>query len=422
MKPLLCILFSCLLWGGLSAQSDTTFISTHSENGDMEKTAVQDRYAELFGAMQPMRWTLKWNLVNNSRFDLLNIGGEFKLNPSWSLNLNYDGQIGLQTYNTLIGDISNTVFSEHVLRVEPRYYFDMARQIRAGKSADNLSGNYFSAEGSLSYTQNDNEVFSSGRSLGLRFGMQRRFLRRLYFDLSAGAGWQSSRIAAGAIGAPWQNRVYLAPRFTGGLLFGNIPPKVNGNTTCSVLRCFEEENHLLKVDVLGAVSLYLPFAAQTGLGVEYEHKLGWSPFSLALGAGGTYTGFSSRLGAVQEGGLWNAQLELRYYNTLKKRIARGKSGNNLNGTYFALNSGYTWRDYKLTSSFQSPETQRLQSGRQYAGLNFGVQQRVFKHGFIDLSVGTNFGKSEQHNLTLDQKYSNGWEFGIGGRIRAGFAF
>ena len=245
MKPLLCLLFSCLLCSGLSAQSDTSFIATHSENGVMEKTLMQDRYAELFGAMQPMRWTLKWNLVNNSRFDLLNIGGEFKLNPSWSLNLNYDGKLGLQTYNTLIGDISNTVFSEHVLRVEPRYYFDMARQIKAGKSANNLSGNYVSAEGSLSYTQNDNEVFNSGRSLGLRFGMQRRFLRRLYFDLSAGAGWQSSRGVAGAVGAPWQERVYLAPRFTGGLLFGNIPQKVSGNNACSVLHCFEEENHLL---------------------------------------------------------------------------------------------------------------------------------------------------------------------------------
>ncbi len=92
---------------------------------------------------------------------------------------------------------------------------------------------------------------------------------------------------------------------------------------------------------------------------------------------------------------------MRYYYGLKRRIARGKSGNNLSGAYVAWQG--EWFQTQTTlygKNSDGIETKNTATVRQmHTGPLWGIQHRIFDKGFIDFNIGAAMG---------NEKISNEW--------------
>ncbi len=62
---------------------------------------------------------------------------------------------------------------------------------------------------------------------------------------------------------------------------------------------------------------------------------------------------------------------------MKKRIAYGKSANNLSANYVSLLNGFDF--YKYQGDWRG--------SKRHTGLVYGVQRRLVKNGFFDLNAG-----------------------------------
>jgi hypothetical protein len=79
------------------------------------------------------------------------------------------------------------------------------------------------------------------------------------------------------------------------------------------------------------------------------------------------------------------QLAGRYYYNLNKRIRKGKSASNFSANYLsvALGTGYGRRGYGTPFS----GGQRGHAVRASAAVLYGLQRRLGRYGFVDLSAG-----------------------------------
>lgn len=397
---------------------DTTYTTIGQTSETFEKTRFIDRYDHVFGTQQPTKFLLKWNalgllpivtqgeneqvlqsanLLNSASLDLR---AEAKLAPMLSL------QVAGAFYR-----YAPTVFNRggHLVdvRVEPRWYFDMPRRIRAGKSANNLTGNYIGLEGRRFWFNNGMYNTFETNSLSLRFGMQRRLWRYGFFDLSYGVGYQSGlyrySIVGGAIDEYKDQSTFGEARVALGFALGGRKPQRDGAaaSVCDVFRCFQEDRRMFKLDLFRALRFEqnrLSFNPR----VSWEQKIGQSPFSVEvegeLGADGTrYV----NNGDVDH--LWDykvgASVQPRYYFLQKRQIARGKSGNNLNGIFLGTTLGYS-REKDRSYYFGNGTTNNF-----YTAPHLGVQYRLFKKGFIQYKFGVLWSDNQLSELVSGEPTS-----------------
>lgn len=418
MKPLFISVFLLISGIRLGAQNDTTFITTATEEGVYEKQTFNDRYEEAFGARQPVRVMVKFfNFFAPTVNELFPIGIEIKATPALSLNATVDTYVNLYTPEGAF-NISPAV---SYIRLEPRYYYAMPRRIRAGKSASNVSGNYVSLEATFPFNNKWQPAY--GNSLAARFGIQRRLFKAFYFDVSAGAGVQDNRNGNAVFGAG-DYVFFFSPRILGGI--GLVRPgasSVRQGAACDVLGCYQEENRMFKIDLANALRMTNLNALSTAIHVAAEQKIGSSPFSMEANAGVS----AWRRHAYHNNGSDNDQqalhagVEGRWYFSLKRRIATGKSGNNLQGFYVAAAVNSLWF-FTQSSSKQSEYEYRTRGREIYLQPKIGFQQRLFKRAYIDLSVGPSvmFKRATIPQIgthTYDPEYE--W---ISSRFRVGVAF
>jgi hypothetical protein len=385
----------------LSAQ-DSLKVTT--ENNPFTPPQYSTAYDDVFMNKKDAKWLVKvdaldfmLHLYNNDALDLRSSGKlphlrvEFERKIKENMSVNF----GLHTNR---GFAVSTFKAPLSLSVEPRYYFNMANRIAAGKSGNNLNGTYLGLRTDvlLLRASNPRAVEPVNYGFMLNYGIQKRVFNNWYMGYRVGVGVANTTYSTSrwvTLGADptvnfdnhqWESR--LESKFTIGLAFGGN--KKEQANTCDLFRCFEEENSLWKFDIQNAIPsitqrklFYTDSSFKMGLSAAYEHKIGQSSWSLNTELRGSYS-TNSR----QELPLKNVQvglsLEPRYYYNQKKRIANGQSANNLSGNYFtvetSLNYFYQHYDY-------SPNAV-VEGGKVRFAPKWGMQRRLFKNGFFDLSV------------------------------------
>ncbi len=160
-----------------------------------------------------------------------------------------------------------------------------------------------------------------------------------------------------------------------------------------------EETSIFKVGLT-----QLGFASSRGLLLEhtfgYEQKL-----TKAISMLGQY-----RFGMTNwDNAHMGADVAVRYYYSLPRRIRQGKSANNLSANYFSLQMDNTWRG-------QEPhrrgfgETQTGYSNQ--FSLLYGIQRRLGKRGYFDINIGPTY-RTHYNSSSFREKLSLDFNFAIG---------
>ncbi|MBK7936464.1 MAG: hypothetical protein IPJ82_04995 [Lewinellaceae bacterium] len=403
MKHFATLLF--VTFAGVTAfcqTGDTTFLSVAQDTGQFEKQRFINRYDYVFGTQKPTRLLFKWNVLAamlpfnenennristpyddaNSDISRLELSAEYKINKF--LSVHTTGSAGFLEGDFIKGKQRRTEW-----RVEPRLYYDMPARIRHGKSANNLSGNYIGLEyGRVQQSRRDGPDpgnWFSSNTYSLRFGLQRRLFRFGYVDINAGAGFRNTTYS----GNPHfrDNPFFFNTRVALGLAIG--APKYRqgeGSSYCDVLRCFQEDRQMFKIDLLRAVQLRSDMM-RFSPSFAYERKIGESSFSVELEGALTAIGWDVFITDEGRKLVWeygmSVSAEPRWYFLQKSRIARGKSGNNLSGIYGAVNARYHWN---YSAFILTPSRDRWISAAQLSPI-VGFQYRLFRNGFINYKFG-----------------------------------
>ncbi len=459
-KPFLLPFFMILLAyfiptiGGIStalAQTDSVRITHTQETGTLEKQRFIDRYDYVFMTKEPTKWMLKGygNINNLIGFNIFQsgyikrtvdfrLGVERKLSPSFSIEIDVARvskvpltEAGLIDYSNYYTSSGNRCWATSA---ELRWYYDMAKRIRKGKSSNNFSGNYLSLRYERLW-QNENSVATglSGTNgkwntdyfgsyyhsqLSLNYGIQRRFFRYGLIDFSIALNRNTNQqihrkltfldgdnsikqpidwnnIQESITSTPQHNWL-ITTNFKVGVALADFK-KTAKIPACDVFQCFENENNLWKIS-WPRISLSTSVQALNG-SIGYEQKIAKSAFSINTYMNlyalnnlqkntqqydpVTETYFPSNSQSLSLG----AQLYIqpRWYFLMNRLVRLGKSGNNLSGFYAGVNNifygsyGFIENDrYKLAFDLAPMFVN--------TGLLMGYQRKLFKNGFIDLNI------------------------------------
>lgn len=429
MKKIASLFAALLACAYLSGQTrDTSFLFYGKVIEIHQKPRFMDRYDEVFRTIDPARWMFRWDLTGGYETGTaLNLGIEHKLSPAFSLQLTY-GLSGTNRYDSLspvepfpYPDTTfyfpvSTSLGIHRFGLQSRWYYDMGQRIRAGLSANNFSGNYFGLE--LAYTTfgpglsgEEARLASEQMTAGLRWGLQRRLFRYSFLDVSFGLGARrSSGFDPNILGQRTYWDFFANTQFSLGLAL--FTPKVEKKKVeyCDVIRCFREESRVLKFDLYNLLKIRDNDNLKGKASLAWERKIGQSPFSVeVLGyvqARDERTRASESYEYAYSGWGFGGHVQPRFYYSLKKRIAKGKSGNNLSGAYLALQAAFEWDREKRINIFNEFES-NFDGTVNYLSVGplWGLQYRLFKNGFIDLNFGMVGGPRRENGMQNDNDYT-----------------
>ena len=443
-------------------------------------------YDDVFLSHRETKWLLKADLIGalNEIFDnptpLRPSSIEFERKISKALSLNVGVSMPLD-----IIDIFDSYPHDRVTAltfiVEPRYFFGKNNPNSIGQSANNLNGNYISLRAGI--TQNYLKLGNDGskgyapelkmdkRQLAINYGLQRRVFNNFYVNYKIGLAMTDIEILTATVEYPTNftppypiNRrktletVYgFDNQFTIGLAFGG-GKKVKATNSCDVFRCFEEEHQLFKIDIKELLGRFDNKNILSKITVGYEKKIGKSAFSInseisakyerikddffstwkgILGLGRFSYGYTIPSAPVGQQVIntykyYNASatVEPRFYYNLKRRIAKGKSANNLSGSYVGLAfvGGYQY-DYIPNESLNIEN--QLVGDRLYHPYfqimpKWGHQRRLFKNGFLDFSIAPLWQEFSKIKTEKGQVYNSNTDFFSFNELKAdfkiGFAF
>jgi hypothetical protein len=308
--------------------------------------------------------------------------------------------------NYSLGSVSsapNQVFGfadrKWVLGVQPRWYF----KNKTNNSVSNLNGNYVGLNALYSLDNASQSRINWG--LIANYGIQRRVFNLWYIDWQFGLGMDKFQFLDFDInGRSYINddtHYWLHNKFTLGLAFGG--GKKSATNKCDLFSCFEEEKSLWKLDIRDVYQSFSRGGISINFNPEYERKIGKSSFSINSGLGVNYSN-----SFYFKGYNASATIEPRYYYNMKKRIASGKSANNLSGNYFSINAkgSYGRGTYKgITFDGVLSEKAEFDGSTFVFEPRWGIQRRLFKNGFLDLSLAPfHYQKSFQ---TFTEKKNDG---------------
>ena len=370
------------LWG----QGGSDSLRYSQENGTLEKQRFIDQYDYVFMTKEPTKWMLKTQLSNNLASGGLTVAYERKLSPSISLGIGsyYRPESSFRQPN---GGVV----------AEIRYYYEMKKRMDEGKSANNFSGNYFGISMTQSFeklsrdyrNRSSNPFLSLNPVLDafeLRWGTQRRFFNHGIIDFGASLGIVAFDNRDYATARNVYQAFLFQTQWSLGMAWGDfkrskLPP------TCDVLRCYDNNTQLLKIAwpnlIIGnnQQSLSTSFA--------FEKQLGKSRFSLNIQNDlqidhwhlPNYFDFSTSSSA--DFSLFSIKsttyLQPRFY--FRKKTSTNSS---LSGFYTGVSLMHFFTHYGSKSNGIGSYNNRYNTLE--FGLSVGFQQKVFKHGYVDLSL------------------------------------
>lgn len=341
-------------------------------------------YDDVFLNKKEAKWLVKANLTPLAA-PLQILSFEHKLNTNLSLNYALGGIINV-----------GAAFEKRLLlNVQPRWYFKNKDE----KTVNNLNGNYIGLN--ALYTLNKINGNQGKWGLVANYGIQRRVFNNWYFDYQVGIGMDKFNINNDNNTKKGETHYWLHNSFSLGLAFGG---KKSQSNACDLFNCFEEEQSLWKLNFRDIYKSYTRYGYAISINPEYERKIGQSSFSINTGIDFDYSNYK----IFGKGYALKAELEPRYYYNLKKRIAKGKSANNLSGSYisFNLNVGYVNGSYNSVA-YDSVVTQFTKRHGTAYNLEprWGIQRRLFKNGFLDFSF-TPF-QIQKNFVIVDEIKENG---------------
>lgn len=389
-------------------------------------------YDDVFLSHKETKWLLKADFISLLK-------GEFETGAS-GLGIEYERKIG-KAFSVNIGlfadrDILDKYFlasQAMSLIIEPRWYLFANKQQMKGISGNNLNGQYVSIRAFLTKFLHSENVLGNLNYLeeqlfSINYGLQKRVFNNWYVNYRAGLGYTMRKNPRhGQWTWVYPKELGFDSEFTLGLAFGGKKSRTKIET-CDVFRCFEEESRLLKVDVSGLLQRIERNDLFSQIKIAYENKINNSSWSLNSEL--RYYIRYSKSGSTETGQFVSdirkttLSLEPRYYYNLKKRMAQGKSANNLSGNYFSFAMGYQWggENYKniYINNTINNDDYGYQTNIFTLAPKWGLQRRVFKHGFADFSIAPlqlNMGTYAKRSV-----FELGWDSFPIFDFKIGFAF
>jgi hypothetical protein len=399
------ILFLLLSFTTL-AQTDSVKVQFSEEKGTLQTKEVIDNSAYVLRLQEPINQLFKLQLgqTPNRRSSFGNLefnataAYERKLGKHFSINAGIDFWSIDEGFNT----------SSFSALIEPRWYFK--------QEVSNLSGMYvgmrYLQNLERAYTSSYTDKTSTNQVIGINIGVQNRFLRTGLFDISLMAGIENVTNTQPI----WENATGMSNgyKFTGnyiqqtnnqwfirseariGLGFSNNSQRYKASS-CDVFRCFESQKQWLKVDF--TEMFYLSENRnRINIGLDYEFKLGQSSWSINQGLKLRYMDGKGEFTNYNSSGIFQNYYRMisavtatydispRYYYNLKRRIAYGKSANNLSANYLSPIFGFdVIKKYIFSGNSYFDNGYGL--SRRHVGFLYGVQRRLIKNGFIDVNAG-----------------------------------
>lgn len=336
------------------------------------------------------------------------VGYEYKISQAFSAGVNVSLYGQFRFSPTFVGTVSGNLYG--------RWYYDMKRRIREGKSANNFSGNFFSTvlERHLSYWPYKVPSYR----VGAEFGLQRRFLNHGRLELAVGAYYhKSSRATANTASIEFpaldarqivngSEDLLIATRSSLSMAFGDWKSTDKGST-CEILKCDQYVRQQWKV-MWPNIALGARFSRAT-IGVGYERKLNDSPFSLNAQLVNDYD--DSRQGFIVNQQIYSrrsfqliSSLELRYYYLQKRKIRTGRGGNNLSGIYAGPHV-----DYILEKSWRKHYAPGKAEHFGF-GLTYGFQKTLFDNFYIDVNSAASLDIFNRRDLNVSLRIGFGLRF------------
>jgi hypothetical protein len=424
-KNQLCILFFLAIQCQLFAQRDTSYQTIRQESGEYSAPRIETPSDRLFRTRTPAKWMFKMNLAQTFLFgdNDPQTGVEYKISPAFSVGAYYGMRLGRQGDGGWLHPLS--------LAVEGRWYHDMKKRISAGRSANNFGGKYLALEAGIVNSPEAAESWDE-RRIALRYGLQQRFMRNGYFDVSIGAGISNPSPIFRSSTFSIDQRVSVG-------LAAFLPrPKTTtaSSDLCEVLHCQDEQYSMLKIDVFDIFRFWSNgdnFFFSLRPNIAYEQKIGRSPFSVELDLAARYdrVRYPTFTDIRFASAYWNATGEVKWYYNMRKRILNGRSGNNLSGAFIGLQlerNNLIKRSVNYSSDGSGVFDFSVVTGDYWAGnLVWGIQQRIFERGFIQFKIGpgSTFGghnyRYEGADIPLT-KIARRNELNIVADLKVGFAF
>jgi hypothetical protein len=315
---------------------------------------------------------------------------EHKIGKHFSLNSGLFAGIGLLERN------SDKPLS---LIIEPRWYFS--------QKANNLNGEYISLKTEITKEFSEN-IKGTYSNTSLNVGLQRRVYNNWFANFHVGLNYFHSD--NDKVTYKFNKTLSLIGDFTMGLSFGG--GKKSTIQSCDVFNCFEEEKSLFKVDLRGLLIGVSQYGFTSQPIIAYEHKLNtsWSlnhevRSKLNVVFKQDPFGFNN----YNNNFVITYNIEPRYYYNMKKRIAEGKSSNNLSGNYFSLSTGYTYRRIKYEQIGDPKFINKRKEERHYITFlpKYGIQRKIFNKGFVDISFAPFQFYNFKSNLENEYSLSSG---------------
>lgn len=406
------VLFVLSLLVSLVAHAQDTVSVSYSEEADtLVKQRFIDRYENVFMTKVATRHMVKIGLsqyyqaiafplqddkiLNNTS---LQLGYEFKFLPAFSIAL--AGHMPLLDLNIpLKGLVQYTVMDAQL-----RWFVGMRRRIKKGLSANNFSGNYIGVFYNVPGT-----VDHYNPKIGLRLGIQRRFLNRGFMDFNFSV---HKRV----------DKVECSTQAILGIAFGDWK-RINRAPLCDILFCDEQIRNQWKVRLPEITVGY--YLNRLKAGVAFEQKLSDWPLSLnfqldaAMNNGFNLIRVKNNIygyetdykNVYSREKIVSFSIQPRYYAFTKAQQLKGRSRNGLSGLYAGVNTEYYY--YKGSHGHAVYDNLRSEDSIINAGPLIGFQLRLFNHGYFDCNTSYNF---------QDYLKSTQTDFGFRTNITLGLAF
>ncbi|GAB3512347.1 hypothetical protein [Emticicia fontis] len=411
----------------IKAQTDSVKVSFSEEKVEnFQKTTLIDEYEKAFGNNRIVKTALRIGFNKGSQLSSMQGTVPLPFNTFLQAlipSLLIEQKIGLD--KSIIVSFTGSKSKQNILwsanvGLEGRWYYQMKHRVKMMKQQPNITGKYISLRYNwLPYKTNPLHketklewvMYQPTSSYSINWGWQ--FGNNVNYGFSLGvkqgdkATINSENIwvdinRSNYTSATW---FFSTDAQAGFGLYFPLKKRISSNY-CDFLQCNYDVKQLFKVNLNNA--LYLDKYSQiANLDIAYERKIEGSSVSInstikAIISGRsiykqigikadtffvdgmpflkTYATYTN--GETSQQWLYNVRLneQLRYYPGMKKRIAKGESANNLNGTYIAASGQIV---IQKTKNLFIDYLTLYQPG---VGVSIGYQIQTNRNSFLDISA------------------------------------